>query len=280
MKKIRNIVIGCMAIMAACMIQNSDAKAAEVGKYELSDTSANKAYDVTGDGVKDTVRIKKINHNGSYYCALDVVINGDVALNVESVEYDRVEPVFIQTKEHGYLLISTYHWNDYLTLSKVYEYVDGKLKERMDLDNVAGKMFYTYSPTVYAVKDASIQFRIAGQSDMLAKTSTVFEYKVGKTGILSFDTTESSVWYSNVRRNMNTDKIYRSKYLVAAKKLQAYRSSTGTKKAFTIRKGTKLKISKVYVYGKTPRYYCVTSSGKKGWLVSKQNVFKDLSYAG
>ena len=280
MKKVRNLVIACMAMMAACMFQNNDAKAAEVGQYELSDTSVNTDYDVTGDGVKDTVKLEKLNHNGSYYCAFDVIINGDVVLNVKSVDYLRLEPVFIQTKNHKYILISTYHSNDYLTFSRIYEYVDGKLKQRMNLDNVAGKIFYQYSPNVYAVKDSSIQIRFAGQSNMLAKTSTVFKYKVGSTGTLSLANTGSSVWYSDKRMNENTGKSYSSKYLVAAKKLQAYRSSTGTKKAFTIKEGTKLKITKVSISGKTPRYYCITSSGKKGWLISKQNVFKDLMYAG
>ena len=280
MKKVRNLVIACMAIMAACMLQNNDAKAAEVGKYDLSDTSVNTDYDVTGDGVEDTVRLKKLNHNGSNYCALDVIINGDVALNVEFVEYVRLESVFIQTQDHGYILISTYHDNDYLTFSRIYEYVDGKLKQRMDLDNVAGKIFYQYSPNVYAVKDESIQMRFAGQSNMLAKTSTVFEYNVGSTGALSLDNTISSVWYSNTRMNENTGESYSSKYLVAAKRLQAYRSSTGTKKAFAIKKGTKLKITKVSISGKTPRFYCITNSGKKGWVISKQNVFKDLMYSG
>jgi len=41
------------------MLQSNGAKAAEVGKYELSDTSVNTDYDVTGDGIEDTVRLKK-----------------------------------------------------------------------------------------------------------------------------------------------------------------------------------------------------------------------------
>jgi len=201
-------------------------------------------------------------------------------LNVESVEYIRLESVFIQTEKHGYILISAYHDNDYLTLSRIYEFEDGKLKERKDLDNVAGKIFYQYSPNVYAVKDESIQIRFAGQSDMLAKASTVYEYNVGSTGALSLDNTISRVWYSNKRMNENTGESYSSKNLVATKRLQAYRSSTGTKKAFTIKKGTKLKITKVSISGKKPRFYCITNFGKKGWVISKQNLFKDLIYAG
>ena len=100
------------------------------------------------------------------------------------------------------------------------------------------------------------------------------------TGALSLANTSASVRYINKRMNGNTGKLYSSKYLVALKKLQAYRGATGTKKAFIVKKGTKLKITKVSISGKTARYYCITSSGKKGWLVSKQNVFKDLMYAG
>ena len=268
MKKVRNFVIACMAVMAACMLQNSDAKAAEVGTYELSGTSVNKDYDVTGDGVKDTVRFKKLDYKDSYYCTLEVVINGKVALKV------------IQTKNHGYFLISTYHDNDYLTLSRIYEYVDGKLKQRMNLNTVAVKIFYQYNPNVYAVKDKSFQIKFSGQSYMLAKTDTAFKFNVKSTGALSLANTSASVRYINKRMNGNTGKLYSSKYLVALKKLQAYRGATGTKKAFIVKKGTKLKITKVSISGKTARYYCITSSGKKGWLVSKQNVFKDLMYAG
>lgn len=280
MKKVRNFVIACMAVMAACMLQNSDAKAAEVGKYELSGTGVNKDYDVTGDGVKDTVRFKNSDYKDSYYCTLEVIINGDVALKVKDIDYYGVNPVFIQTKNHRYLLISAYCDNDYLTLSRIYEYVDGKLIQRMNLNTVAGKIFYQYNPNVYDVKDKSFRIKFSGQSHMLANTDTAFKFNVKSTGALSLANTSSSVRYMNKRINGNTGKLYSSKYLVAVKKLQAYRSSKGTKKAFTVKKGTKLKITKVSISGKTARYYCITSSGKKGWLVSKQNVFKDLMYAG
>lgn len=275
--------IGAMTlalVMAATTVPVQNVKAAtDVGSYELSDTSVNGRYDITGDGVADTVKFEKTeNNDGSYYCALDVRINGNVALNVKNVDYDYIEPVLIQTKEHAYIFITTYHGNDYLTLSKVYEYVDGKLKQRLDLDSVVGKIFYQYSPNVYDVKDEYIELSFAGQSNMLAKTSLRYRFQISSTGTLSVANKITSVSYSNKRENAG--KIYTSKYLVASKKLQAYCSSTGTKKAFTITKGTKLKISHVAISGKTPRFYCATSSGKKGWVVSKQNLFKDLSYAG
>lgn len=276
MKKIGATVLAL--VLAATTLPTQNAKAAEVGSYELSDTKVNTNYDVTGDGVKDKIEFDKINHNGSYYCALDVKINGEVALNVEDTEYGRLEPVFIQTKDHGYILICAYHDNDYQTISRIYEYVDGKLKERMNLDNIAGKVYYQYSSNVYATKEDYFQIRFDGQTNMLAKTKMIFKLKVGTEGKLSVANKTVAVYYSNKR--MSDAKNYTSKYLTAAKKIQAYRSSTGTKKAFSIKKGTKLKITKVSVQGSIARYYCVTKSGKKGWIKSKINLFKDLMYAG
>ena len=268
-----------MATMVACMLQNNDAKAAEVGKYELSDTGVNKDYDVTGDGVKDKVEFKKLNKdNNDKYTGFKVIINGTTAFTDKEECYYSLNPVFIQTQDHGYFLISSKSDNDYGT-SKVYECVDGTLEERMNLDDMAGKVYYQYDVTVSSVKEESFVMKFDGQTNMLARTKMSFGFNVDDTGNLSLANKVAKVAYSNIRFNAEGES-YKSKYLVAAKKLQAYRGSTGTEKAFTIKKGTKLKITKVSVSGKTPRYYCVTSSGKKGWLVSKQNVFKDLGYAG
>ena len=278
MKKLRNLVIVCMAIMVACMLQNNDAKAAEVGKYELSDTSVNKDYDVTGDGVKDKVEFKKLNKDSNDgYTGFKVIINGTTAFTEKEEYYYSLNLVFIQTQDHGYFLISSKSDNDYGT-SKVYECVDGTLEERMKLDDVVGKVYYQYDVTVSSVKEESFMMKFDGQTNMLARTKMCFGFNVDDTGNLSLANKVAKVAYSNIR--ISTEKSYKSKYLVTAKKLQAYRSSTETEKAFTIKKGTKLKITKVSVSGKTPRYYCVTNSGKKGWVISKQNVFKDLMYAG
>ena len=280
-KSIRTIGAVTLAlVMAATTVPAQNVKAStEVGNYELSDTDDNGRYDVTGDGVADTITFEKLNEDvNGVFNGFKVIINDSTVLNEENVDYWDLRSEIIQTKNHVYLFISTYHSNDYLTLSKIYEYVDGKLEQRLDLDSVAGKIFYQYNPNVYDVKDNYIELRFEGQSDMLAKTSLRYGFQVGATGKLSVTNKITRVSYTNKREN--TGKIYTSKYLITTKKLQAYRSSSGTKKAFTIKKGTKLKISHVTISGKKARFYCKTNSGKKGWLVSKQNVFKDLMYAG
>ena len=279
MKKLKNLVFVCLALMAACTIQCNDAKAAKTGTYQLSDTSTNTNYDVTGDGVSDTVEFKKLNYNQNIdaYDGFKVVINNKTALHVKDVYFYDLETVFVQTKEHGYFLISVCHDNGDGP-RKIYEYVDGKLKERVDFADTAGKAYYHYSAMVSSVKSNSFKVNLVGQTEMLAYTKMSFNFKVGQTGKLSLANKTVKVSYSNGR--MNSEKSYKSKYLVAKKNIQVYRSATGTKKAFSIKKGTKLKITKVSVKGKTPRYYCITKSGKKGWVKSKIELFKDLMYAG
>ncbi|MBQ3600199.1 MAG: hypothetical protein II992_03220 [Lachnospiraceae bacterium] len=279
MKKLRNIIILSFVIMTACMLQSKDVKAEEVGAYTMSDEESNSDYDVTGDGVADTVQFEKITEQDEHYRGYKVIINGETVLDnsEDTWWYYSLEPVYIQTEDHGYFFISTFHDNDDGE-RLIYEYVDGKLEKRMDLLTIVANMFYHDSIRVSSVKENAINLKVTGQSDMLAHANINISLKVKSDGNLSLKNKVVKVTYSNKR--MGTEEVYTSKYLVAAKKIQVYKGKTGTKKAFSIKKGTKLKIKKVSLRGKNIRFYCVTKSGKKGWIKSKYNLFKDLMYAG
>lgn len=277
MKKVRKLLFLCLAVMAACMLQRKDARAVEVGKYEMSDTRSYSNYDVTGDGVPDTINFEKLDYDGYSYKAFKVIINGKTALYGYNEYFYTLKPVFVQTEGHQYILISLVGDNDDGT-KKIYEYVDGQLKECADLDEYVSKIYFHSSVTISSVSTSSITFKVTGQTYMLARTNMTLVYKVGETGELTLADRVLKVSYSKSRCNAKGG--YRSNYLVAAKKIQAYSSATGSKKAFRMKKGTKLKITKVSIQGKTPRYYCVTKSGKKGWVNSKMGLFKDMPYAG
>jgi len=278
MRKVRNLMFSCVAMMAACMIQSKDVQAAEVGKYEMSDTQSYSNYDVTGDGVPDTVNFQKLDSDGNgAYQSYKVIINGNTVLYGNNEYFYDIQPVFIQTERNQYFYIALLG-DDGDGTKKIYKYEDEQLKECVDLNKNLNKLYYHSSATVSSVGADSITFKITGQSYMLARTNMSFIYKVGAAGELSLADEVTKVTYTKDR--YNTKRSYKSKYLVAAKKLQAYRSATGNQKAFRIKKGTKLKITKVSVQGETPRYYCITKSGKKGWVKSKMGLFKDMPYAG
>lgn len=278
-KKVRNILFVSFILMVACMIQSQEAHAENVGKYKLSDT--NNKYDVTGDGVPDKVEFKKLDQESDdlqFYREFKVIINGKTVLHNHSYFFDH-KSFFIQTKGHRYFFISLLG-EDCSEPGIIYEYVNGKLKKRVDLEKIAKKVFYIYSVDFTSIKEHSIKVKLEGQANMLAHAKTTFDFNVGAKGKLSLAKKVTKISYSKERFRSGKTKYYKSNYLVAAKKIQVYRSATGTKKAFYIKKGTKLKITKVSVKGKTARFYCVTRSGKKGWVKPKFNTFRDLVYAG
>lgn len=279
MKKMKKLLFLCFAMMAACMLKNTEAQAEKVGKYEMSDTSSCSNYDVTGDGVPDTVNFEKLDADeNDMYQAFKVIVNGNTVLYEYNQRFYDIIPVFMQTKDHGYFFISLTSENDDGT-KKIYKYEDGCLKEVADLDDYVMKLYYHSSATVSSVKSNTITLKVVGQTNMLAYTDMSFVYKVGKNGKLSLKNKVVKLSYTNFRYSEKKGG-YKSKYLVAKKKIQVYRNATGAQKAFSIKKGTKLKITKVCVKGKKPRYYCVTKSGKKGWVKSKFGLFKDTPYAG
>lgn len=287
-KKARTILFLCFAMLTACTLPGREAKAEAIGKYTLSVTNKNSNYDVTGDGVSDTVEFKKLKSSGSEnseYQAFKVIINGNTALcrNEKSLSYYDIEPVFIQTKGHSYFLISLFQ-QDYGRETKIYEYVNGSLKKRLDLDKTFGKIYFSFYTNISSVKTNSFTCKFKGETAMLGLATTMsFTYKTKSSGALSLSKKTVNVTYSNKRMKMTAPyNFYKSKYLVAEKKIQVYRSATGTQKAFRIKKGTKLKIKKISIQGKTPRYYCVTKSGKKGWIKSTQSgygLFRGVLYA-
>lgn len=278
MKKVRSMLFMCLVFMAACMLQSQDVHAEEVGKYELPDTRTNVEYDVTGDGKPDTVKIEKTNYDDYGYEGFKIVINGETVLNETKVYYYSLGSVFVQTKGHSYFFISLYGDNDDGP-EMIYEYVDKRLVKRANLGEDIGNLFYHYNGVILSVEPNAINLKVAGQTDMLSGTEMSFTYKVGLNGELSFDKEIVNVSYTKQRYSYKTNKDTKSKYLIAAKKIPVYRNTTGSEKSFTIEKGTKLKITKVYMKGKG-RYYCITKSGKKGWIKNKYGWFRYLPYAG
>ena len=280
MKKVRKILLVCLILMVFGMLQSQNAYAEKIGMYKLSDSGINSKYDVTGDGVPDKVEIKKLNRDHYEYCGFEIIINGKTVLKDDDITYYiGLEVVFIQTKDHGYFLISNGSGEG---MDIIYEYAGGRLKKCCDLfADIEGKLGWCCGKaTVSSVKAQSIKLKTTGQTSMLGETKLSFELKVGKKGKLSL--AKKTIGVSCHRLISGNGRFYHPKYLVTAKKIQVYRSVEGTKKAFCIKKGTKVKITKASIKGKTPMYYCITKSGKKGWIKDEGilYLFKDLAYAG
>lgn len=281
LKKIRNLLFLCFVLVTAgILFQAQDAQAAKIGSYKLSDSKPTKKYDVTGDGKADKIEIKKLNKSkdGALYSYLGykILVNGKTIFNSTS-GYNRLDISLIKTKKYSYFKIDEWNCGDIGAIEKIYEYSGKRLKESISLRNIEKKYEgWIFHYKISSVKAHSIKIKIEGQTGMLGETKSSFELKVGKGGKLSLAKkvvgVSCKIWLD--------DHLVTPKYLITTKKIQVYKNEGTTKKAFSIKKGSKVKITKVSIRKKKPTYYCITKSGKKGWIKTGFKLFENLAYAG
>lgn len=281
-KLLKGFVMMCFSIILLSTLHTKQIKAANIGIYTIEQNKEYKNYDITGDGKKDTILIQGTCTSGNEdepYNVLKVIINGKTALTRKNVYFYHANTQLILAENHIYFFISLPLDNDDGP-EDIYEFADGKLKKRADVNHLISKATFHNSSTVTKVTKNKITIKAISQSDALASTQFSITYKIDKQGKLTLSPKTYKVKYSNKRYDSNTDKVYTAKYLVARKNIQIYKKANTNKKAFLLKKGQRIKVYKIYLGGKKAMYYCKTKSGKTGWFVSKFNLFKDLMYAG
>lgn len=283
LKKVGNLLFICLVLVTAgILFQNQDAQAAtKIGSYKVSDSKPTKKYDVTGDGKADKIEIKKLNKTKSgvfnYYHGYKILVNGKTVLNNTTADYFCLDVFFIKTKKYNYFKITEWYEDKVsATTDIIYKYSGKRLKKCVDLRNMEKKYEgWVFKYNISSVKSDSIKIKTDGQTGMLGSTNSSFELKVGKNGKLTLAKKVTGISC----KIWSNDHYITPKYLTTTKKIQVYKNEGTTKKAFSIKKGSKVKITKVSIRKKKPTYYCVTKSGKKGWIKSGFQLFENLAYA-
>lgn len=281
LKKVGNLLFVCLVlIIAGILFQGQDAQAeTNIGSYKLSDSKPTKKYDVTGDGKADKIEIKKyIKPLDDYkYQGYKIWIDGKMVLKNTKTEYSKMNVFFVKTKKYNYFMVYNQDL-DGVRYVNFYRYSGKQLKKCISLHNIVDinmGLFTDYK--ISSVKANSIKIKISGQTNMLGWTKASLVLKVGKGGKLSF--AKKILGVSCYKINLNNRQIT-PKYLTTTKKIQVYKNERTTKKAFSIKKGSKVRITKMSIKRKKITYYCVTKSGRKGWMKSDIYLFKGLIYAG
>lgn len=215
------------------------------------------------------------------YLGYKILVNGKTIFNSTS-EYIRLDISLIKTKKYSYFKIDEWSCGEISAIEKIYEYSGKRLKESISLRNIEKKYEgWIFHYKISSVKAHSIKIKIEGQTRMLGETRSSFELKVGKGGKLSLAKKVVGVSCKILSNSNASDNHWITpKYLTTNKKIQVYKNEGTTKKAFSIKKGSKVKITKVSISKKKPTYYCVTKSGKKGWIKSESCLFENMAYAG
>lgn len=275
-------------VVAACSILgNAPEQAKATTVTTLKQDKVYKNYDVNADGKKDTVQVKceQEKEAGPYdgYSKYSLIVNGKTVLKKKySYFYDAKLKIF-KDKGHGYILVSIRGDNDDED-NTLYECKGSTVIKRADLTTMPYRAAYHANISSFKVTSGKIKVKYCVMSNCLASAHYTAIYKINSNGTVTLPSKVFKLSYTNVR--ITESDVYKSSWLVAERRIQAYKKANTANKSFVIKKGTRLKASKIS-FGKKVMLYFKTEDGKTGWLVSEgyssvyeSQLFKDMPFAG
>lgn len=258
----KNILMFLLAVgMILGVIDCTPVQAATASVVTFKESKTYTKYDVTGDGVKDTVSFKSEMKKVFTFSAY---VNDECALTVELDGYpDYISTIKLVTLKNGkkYLYLHL-AGDDDMGPYDLYTYKNGKFEKEVNLiKNVPNG----YMPTaqISKVSGNKIYFKNTYCSNVLGGIiyNTTYKYKSGKLKLTS--NTYKIAGYGRAEKGGIAKK---TSTFSLAKSVKLYSKKTLKGKTFTLSKGTKVKVTKIYITSKTVSYYVKTSNGKSGWL--------------
>ena len=232
-----------------------------------------KSYDITGDKKKDSIQTKWVSDK-----YISVIVNGKTVYKKSTyIEYD---PTVLYCRfENGtpFLFVRCDGVND-LAHAFIFYYKNGKPKY-VNLD--FGKYGWLYgadNPQVSG-NTFSVQY-----STMLGATG--FTYMPPCTFVYKNGDIRRKGGYIYEVSSIGNYSIGKTSYARTAKQLTAYKDTATKTKAFSLKKGTKVKITKIY-YNRKKILVGVEYKGKFGWIKGGTNpeirlnpLFTNLAFGG
>lgn len=232
-----------------------------------------KSYDITGDNKKDSIQTK---------WAFDKYVS--VIVNRKTIYKDKTPIEYAPTVrycrfENGtpFLFIESYGVNELAQATIVY-YKNNKPKS-INLDFGAYGWLYGVSGLSVSGNSFTVQY-----STMLG--STGFTYMPPCTFVYKNGDIKRKGGYIYEVNSIGNYSIGNTSYAKTAKKLTAHNDTSTKTKAFSVKKGTRVKITKIY-YNRKKLLVGVEYKGKFGWLIGGKipkirlnPLFKNLAFGG
>ncbi len=286
MKKIFNqfTLMFCFLLFGIILVRPVNVSAvtpAVVNLPDGEDKSFNK-YDITGDGSKDTIRVyygyaPEANPEDDPEYQGIVTLNGKTALTFRvDEEYNFYNAKLIVLKNGAKFL---YLKSDVIEDSAsygIYKYSGGSFRKILNLNAYYGNDKYGDNLAITSLKVSGNTLKVyARQSSYTTGlTNSKFEYVYSK-GTLKKK--PSTGWITKITQK-KSGKLVSSRTLVVNKKLTAYTTSTGKKKAFVLKKNNKVYVDRIYYSSKYGMRIRVKYKKKYGWIKcstkSKNGYFK------
>lgn len=250
-----------LILAAVCLFQVKPVKAAGFTRLGLNRTYT--AYDVTGDGKRDRIRIATSGRSG-YFSQVRVIINGRNRL-VKKFSYSAPTVVRFRicnlSNRKPFLFMECMGDSLVENTACLYQYSGGSLKTVLNLRNMLSRnYFYKYYFDVKRVSGNTITFLAGGQAY--------------NTGVIDFDMSfvyrggrfvRTSTTTRLAERNIRWGGSKTNTYTVA-RRFQTYQKAGSRVKAFAPMLGERVKITHICIRNKVPYFRIVDSRGRAGWM--------------
>lgn len=255
------------------------AGAAGVKGIQLKNQKNITKYDITGDGKKDTIRIdceESVESDEGVEISWTVTVNGEVVYRNNPEYYTETLSVVLYqvSSKVNYLHIQEdVGSNDDINASAFYRFQDGKFTKICDIYEPLCKYIYNFhfyaEPLQVTQKKIVVSYANQFSATGYLSWNVEYRYKDGE-------------W----KKQGKTYALTEVKKMTGNRKFTVYKTAGGTAKAFTVKKGQKIKIKKICLKNKKTYVQIVLSDGKKGWLESPSKAlperyyFKEVVFAG
>lgn len=261
-----------------CLLPARNAQAANPQEVNLTG-SYYTSYDITGDGVNDTIQIRKRQTTSIGYDNFSIMINGQEAIYLTHDYYFYEDYVKLYTLQDGTVIVYVYLQGDNGDgPCALYVYGDGTLNRLLDFQT-----FFKYGShntgEVLKVSGNRLKVKLFSMSQAFAGIDLKYTYQY-KNGRLIPVTK-----YGKVKVYKNY-KYGRRKKVTARKSFWLYKSATSSKKKIRVNKGQKFRVEKCYVNGSRVRFKVKLTNGRTGWVKSPKRslkngpLIKESMYAG
>lgn len=278
----KSVLFYIVCIMLVC-ICSGKAQAASSASVSLKSGESNSSYDVTGDGVKDTVKVvltdnvKSTDKDGRTGM-IQVFVNDNIVFEQKREE----EPCW------DVKLIKLANGKVFFDIESTIMSEDDCIHKLYICEN--GKLKSVYNFQKYYAKYASYYFvDIVKVSGNTINTSVRAQFNT--TGIVLFN---MNIVYKDgaFKRTSNTftpkyKAMSRKNKWTAGRKIKVYKKAGSKKTAYTLKKGNVVKLNKI-IYKNHKVYFQIKNNngkGKTGYIPAAKKYgnpqyFKEAEYAG
>lgn len=268
--------IAFMMLTGVCLAKGTVAHASNDANVLLNPDETYQ-YDVTEDGVTDQVKVKIVdNKDKDDSATITIFVNEQVAFEQkrEAGPYWNVNLIRLENGKVFFDIYSTILSDD-ACIHQLYSCEDGKLKSVYDFQKYYARYGDYYLVNVEEVSGNAIKASVMAQffTTGSIRFDMTLRYEDGK-----FRTTSDTF-------ALKYEKGYRKNKWTANRKIKVYRTAGSKRRAYTLKKGNVIKLSKV-VYKDHKVYFKIRNSkGKNGYIAAAKkysytHYFKEAQYAG